>query len=80
LVEARLWSSAAPWLESVRSARPYWLIRSLSFVPIAGGFLALFAGLIVGQRRARAEGPPESAAITPQPLAEHLSQAASEAS
>ncbi|HLG99901.1 MAG TPA: cbb3-type cytochrome c oxidase subunit I [Bryobacteraceae bacterium] len=78
LVEARLWSSAAPWLESVRAARPYWLIRSLSFIPIAGGFMALFAGLIVGRRRAGAMGPPESAAITPQPVAQPLSRAASE--
>lgn len=50
LVEARLWKSTAPWIESVRAARPYWRIRSLSFVPIAAGFLALFGGMVTGKR------------------------------
>jgi cbb3-type cytochrome oxidase subunit 1 len=50
LVEAHLWQSAAPWIESVRAARPYWLIRTLTFVPIVAGFLALLAGLLVGSR------------------------------
>ncbi len=48
LVEAKLWQSAAPWIESVRAAKPYWMIRALTFVPIAGGFVALFAGLMGG--------------------------------
>ena len=50
LVEAHLWQSAAPWIESVRAAKPYWLIRAINFVPILAGFLALLAGLIVGKR------------------------------
>jgi cbb3-type cytochrome oxidase subunit 1 len=50
LVEAHLWQSAAPWIESVRAAKPFWLVRTLTFVPIAGGFFALLAGLIVGER------------------------------
>ena len=29
LVEARVWQSAAPWLDSVRAARPFWSIRTL---------------------------------------------------
>src|SRR5579863_1487905 len=48
LVEGRLWQSAAPWMESVRAAKPYWLVRTLTFVPIGLGFLALLAGLITG--------------------------------
>ena len=32
LVEARLWQSAAPWLDSVRAARPYWIIRTGSAI------------------------------------------------
>jgi len=52
LVEAKLWQSAAPWMESVRAARPYWLIRTLSFLPIAAGFLLLLAGLVTGDRGA----------------------------
>jgi cbb3-type cytochrome oxidase subunit 1 len=50
IVEARLWGSAAPWIESVRAAKPFWLIRTLTFVPITAGFLALLAGLLVGPR------------------------------
>ncbi len=50
LVEARLWQSAAPWLDSVRAVRPFWLVRTLSAVPIAGGFIALLLGLTTGKR------------------------------
>ncbi|HWF09140.1 MAG TPA: cbb3-type cytochrome c oxidase subunit I [Bryobacteraceae bacterium] len=50
LVEAHIWQSSAPWIESVRAAKPYWLIRTLMFVPITAGFLALLAGLLVGPR------------------------------
>jgi cytochrome c oxidase cbb3-type subunit I len=52
LVEAKIWQSSAPWIESVRAARPYWLIRTLSFMPIATGFLLLLAGLTTGDRGA----------------------------
>ena len=52
LVETRLWQSAAPWLESVRAARPYWLIRTLTFGPIGAGFVLLLAGLVTGERGA----------------------------
>ena len=52
LVEARLWQSAAPWMDSVRAAHPYWLIRTHSAIFIAAGFLALLAGLITGDRGA----------------------------
>lgn len=52
LVEARLWQSDAPWLDSVQAARPYWLARSLSAIPIAAGFIALLAGLTTGPRGA----------------------------
>src|ERR1700728_1714500 len=50
LVEAHLWQSAAPWIESVRAAKPYWLIRAIMFVPITAGFIALLCGLLVGTR------------------------------
>ena len=48
IVEARLWQSQAPWLDSVRAARPFWLLRTLSGIPIAGGFIALLVGLTTG--------------------------------
>jgi cbb3-type cytochrome oxidase subunit 1 len=52
LVEARIWKSTAPWIESVRAARPFWLVRAVMFVPITAGFLALLAGFLVGPRGA----------------------------
>jgi cbb3-type cytochrome oxidase subunit 1 len=79
LVEAHFWGSAAPWIESVRAARPYWLIRSLSFFPIAAGFLALFAGLVTGERGSE-RGLQGSADLTAEHVAPRLSRAASEAS
>lgn len=48
LVEAGQWKSAAPWMESVRAARPYWLVRALSIVPIGAGFLFVMTGLFAG--------------------------------
>jgi hypothetical protein len=50
LVETQSWQSGAPWMDSVRAARPYWLIRVLTFIPIAGGFASLFMGLLTGER------------------------------
>ena len=52
IVEARIWQSSAPWMESVRAARPYWIVRTLSFLPIGAGFLALLAGIATGDRGA----------------------------
>jgi len=49
LVEAQVWQSGAPWIDSVRAARPYWVIRVFSFVPIATGFALLLAGLTTGE-------------------------------
>ena len=48
LVQGELWSSGAPWLDSVRASRPYWIVRSLSAIPVAAGFVILFYGLIRG--------------------------------
>jgi cbb3-type cytochrome oxidase subunit 1 len=50
LVESAAWRSGAPWLDSVVAARPYWIVRSLSAIPIAGGFIALLIGLTTGPR------------------------------
>ncbi len=50
IVEARLWQSAAPWLDSVRAVRPYWIVRTGSAIPIAAGFIALLAGMTTGPR------------------------------
>ncbi len=50
LVEAAAWSSGAPWLDSVRAARPYWIIRVFTFIPLAAGFILLLAGLSSGEQ------------------------------
>jgi cbb3-type cytochrome oxidase subunit 1 len=52
LVEADAWQSGAPWLESVRAARPLWVHRALAAVPIAAGFVALLLGVTTGPRGA----------------------------
>ena len=57
IVEARLWLDGAPWLESVRAAQPYWIVRTLSGIPIALGFVLLLAGLVTGPRRSESTAP-----------------------
>jgi cbb3-type cytochrome oxidase subunit 1 len=52
LVEARLWQSAAPWMDSVRAVHPYWLVRTLTVIPIGAGFICLLLGLVTGDRGA----------------------------
>ncbi|MEO8467160.1 MAG: cbb3-type cytochrome c oxidase subunit I [Gammaproteobacteria bacterium] len=52
LAEARVWQSSAPWLDSVRAAKPYWIVRTLAAVPIAAGFIMLIVGLMTGARGA----------------------------
>jgi cbb3-type cytochrome c oxidase subunit I len=76
IVEARQWQSDAPWLDSVGAARPLWVHRSISAVPIVAGFLALLAGLTTGPRGGGLEAagllagagrPPARAARTTMP-------------
>ena len=50
VVQGRLWQSGAPWIDSVQASRPYWMMRTLAAVPVAGGFIALLAGLTTGPR------------------------------
>jgi cbb3-type cytochrome oxidase subunit 1 len=65
LVEARLWQSSAPWMESVRAAKPYWTIRVFSFIPIAAGFVSLLAGLLTGDRNLNRQVKPLGQAVQP---------------
>jgi len=48
LIQAELWQEGAPWLESVQQSKPYWMIRTLSAIPITLGFMLLFYGLCSG--------------------------------
>jgi cbb3-type cytochrome oxidase subunit 1 len=52
MVEARLWQSNAPWLDSVRAARPFWIGRTHSSLLIVAGFIAFLLGLTTGPRGA----------------------------
>jgi cbb3-type cytochrome oxidase subunit 1 len=65
LVESRLWQSAAPWLESVRAAKPYWIIRIGSAFPIFAGFIMLLAGFTSGERGAGLESIKETVGLEP---------------
>jgi cbb3-type cytochrome oxidase subunit 1 len=49
LVEASHWKSAAPWIESVRAAKPYWVIRIVTFLPIGFGLFLVMLGLFAGE-------------------------------
>ena len=57
LVEAQLWGSSAPWMESVRVVASYWLIRTFSGLPILAGFVLFWTSLV--------SGPTPSAAVAP---------------
>lgn len=48
LVQGEYWQGSAPWLESVRASTPYWLLRSISAIPITAGFVLVFYGLLSG--------------------------------
>jgi cbb3-type cytochrome oxidase subunit 1 len=65
LVEARLWQSAGPWLDSVRAAKPYWLIRTGSALPILAGFILLLAGFTTGPRGAGLESVEQTIGLEP---------------
>src|ERR1700716_215239 len=57
LVEAQVWASSAPWIESVRAVASYWLVRTFSGLPILAGFILFWPSLI--------SGPTPSAAVAP---------------
>jgi cbb3-type cytochrome oxidase subunit 1 len=50
LVQAGRWQDATPWIDSVRASQPYWIVRTLSAVPLAAGFIALLLGMTTGPR------------------------------
>jgi cbb3-type cytochrome oxidase subunit 1 len=65
LVQGWLWQSGAPWSESVQASRPYWMLRTLAAVPVAGGFIALLSGLTTGPRGAGLMVVEESVGVAP---------------
>ncbi|MBC7997810.1 MAG: cbb3-type cytochrome c oxidase subunit I, partial [Leptolyngbya sp.] len=63
LVEARLWESALPWLDSVRSAKHYWMIRSSAAIPLLSGFICLVLTFSTGKRNELSKSATESAQV-----------------
>jgi hypothetical protein len=60
LVEAQVWASSAPWIESVRAVASYWLVRTFSGLPILAGFILFWTSLISGPRPSTATAPAAS--------------------
>jgi len=54
LVEAQVWQSSAPWIESVRAVGSYWLVRTLSGLPVLAGFVVFWTSLVTGPRLSEA--------------------------
>lgn len=48
LTEAQVWQSTLPWLESVRNAKQFWFVRTLSGVPIGAALFFLVRALTSG--------------------------------
>lgn len=72
VVQGQLWQESTPWIESLQASRPYWIVRSLSAIPVAAGFIALLYGMISGKRGAGADAVVASRlAQETNPLAAH---------
>jgi cytochrome c oxidase cbb3-type subunit I/II len=54
LVEAQVWQSSAPWIDSVRAVGSYWLVRTLSGLPVLAGFVLFWTSLVTGPRLSEA--------------------------
>src|SRR6266481_2485900 len=54
LVEAQVWQSGGPWIDSVRAVGSYWLVRTLSGLPILAGFILFWTSLVTGPRLSEA--------------------------
>jgi len=54
LVEAQVWDSSAPWIDSIRAVGSYWLVRTLSGLPILAGFLLFWTSLVTGPKLSEA--------------------------
>lgn len=50
VLQGQIWQNEVPWIESIRISQPYWMIRSLTAIPIAAGFILLLVGFTTGPR------------------------------
>jgi cbb3-type cytochrome oxidase subunit 1 len=65
VIQGRLWQTDAPWIVSVEASRPFWLVRTLSGIPLGAGFIALLLGLTTGPRGAGLESIAQSGGARP---------------
>jgi cytochrome c oxidase cbb3-type subunit I/II len=80
VIEGRLWQAEVPWLESVQAAKPYWIVRVLSGIPITAGFILLLLGLTTGPEGAGAQAMGDnSVRHTPEEVLPRLSPIAAAA-
>src|SRR6266481_4134503 len=54
LVEAQVWQSGGPWIDSVRAVGSYWLVRTLSGLPVLASFVLFWTSLVTGPRLSEA--------------------------
>ncbi|MBY0526949.1 MAG: cbb3-type cytochrome c oxidase subunit I [Gemmataceae bacterium] len=50
LIQGQLWESDAPWMDSVRASRVFWLTRSISGVVLLLGFVGVATAMRTGPR------------------------------
>lgn len=50
LIEAHMWQSALPWIDSVRTAHDYWSVRSLVAIPLLAGFVCFIHSITSGPK------------------------------
>lgn len=50
LVQASLWQRHLPWIDSVRSSRPYWIFRTVDGVVLLAGFIVFALSFVTGRR------------------------------
>ncbi len=67
LVQASLWNTHLPWLESVRASMPYWLLRSIGGGLLLAGFVCFGASRFSGPAVAAPESVPAALEV-PDPL------------
>lgn len=50
LVQAALWQSHLPWIESVRASQPYWIFRTFDGLLLLAGFIVFGISFLTGPR------------------------------
>lgn len=49
LVEAHIWQSSLPWIDSVRTVKDYWVVRSIAAIPLLVAFGCLIVTMTTGE-------------------------------